>query len=305
MPEPKNPEMKSQKIAPLAVDFNVIGKCNLRCEWCWGPDHKMKANITSKEWIDIAKELKKLGTKSIVITGGEPLLRNDLIEILVGLKKIGMRVTLSTNGMLLSDKNKELLKYVDEMGLPLDGSNKDANSLMRKGDKRSFELAMSAIKFVQETYPKIKLTIRTVLSKKNADDIVNIPEALKANGVNIETIRWKIYQIAATGPTKEYISSRSEEWLIDDDNAKEVVTRIKDKYGEKLVEYQDTSLKLNRYLHIDPRGKMFTLVGDGTEEMLLGDVFDDKRKLVIKKPLTDLDNSENKITDTKHGTDNF
>ncbi len=104
MPEPKAPSNVPERVnipsAPKTVDFNVIGKCNLDCIWCWGPDHKTKHTLNAKDWIETAIQLKKMGTENIVITGGEPTLRKDLLEMVEGFKKLGMRVTLSTNAML-------------------------------------------------------------------------------------------------------------------------------------------------------------------------------------------------------------
>ena len=166
-PNQHNPERDLSKIAPQAVDFNIIGACNLNCTWCWGPDHKVKPALTTQNWIEIGKQLKNRGTENIIISGGEPLIRKDLQEILTGLKTLDLRVTLSTNGMfLLQENSKELLKYLDEIGLPLDGSNKNMNSIMREGSDKSFELSIQAMKYVQENYPNLKLTIRTVLSQK-------------------------------------------------------------------------------------------------------------------------------------------
>ncbi|MEK7564602.1 MAG: radical SAM protein [Patescibacteria group bacterium] len=295
------------KIAPQAVDFNVIGACNLNCTWCWGPDHKVKHTLTAQHWIDAGKQLKTHGTENIIISGGEPLLRKDLLEIIAGLKALDLRVTLSTNGMfLLVGENKELLKYLDEIGLPLDGSTQNMNSAMRKGSQKSFELSLQAMRYVQEHHPNIKLTIRTVLSKKNLSDIIHIPKTLQENGIDVTKLRWKIYQIVPTGPRKHTVLEEGDEWLIENDEASRVVSEVQAAYPDIVVKFQDAQNKLNRYLHLDPTGDMFTLVGDGTEEKILGNLLDEKGDLInLDDTLIKLHSSEDRITDTSHGADNF
>ena len=69
--------MKHSLSSPETVDFNVNGVCNLDCKWCWGPVHNAKEVVSLSEWKNIAYNLKKLGTKSIVFTGGETLLKKS------------------------------------------------------------------------------------------------------------------------------------------------------------------------------------------------------------------------------------
>lgn len=300
-------EQSLDKISPQAVDFNIVGACNLNCTWCWGPDHKVKHTLTSQNWIDAGKQLKNRGTENIIISGGEPLLRKDLKEILAGLKKLDLRVTLSTNGMfLLVGENKELLKYLDEIGLPLDGSSQDMNSTMRMGSSHSFELSLQAMKYVQENHPTIKLTVRTVLSKKNSTDIIHIPDTLQKNGIDLSKLRWKIYQIVPTGPRKQTILQGGNEWLVEDSEAEKIVSEIKEKYPNIKVKFQDAKHKLNRYLHLNPTGEIFTLIGDGTEEKIIGNLLNEEGDLIdLDNTLIGLYNSEDRITDTSHGADNF
>ena len=83
--------------APETVDFNVNGRCNLDCKWCWGPVHTAKEELSIHDWKQIAARLKSLGTKSIVFTGGETLLKKELPELVRHVKEdLDMRTTLSS-----------------------------------------------------------------------------------------------------------------------------------------------------------------------------------------------------------------
>ena len=63
--------------SPETVDFNVNGVVNLDCKWCWGPVHNAKEVVSLSEWKNIAYNLKKLGTKSIVFTVVKPYSRKS------------------------------------------------------------------------------------------------------------------------------------------------------------------------------------------------------------------------------------
>ncbi len=96
--------------APFYVHFYVTERCNLQCKMCniW----KRKSNeMTLKEIEQSAKMLKGLKAQHIVITGGEPLLRPDISDIVMLLNDYGFSVRLQTNGTLVSEaKIKALTK---------------------------------------------------------------------------------------------------------------------------------------------------------------------------------------------------
>lgn len=55
---------------PSTVDLNLLGRCNLNCAWCWGPEHDATEPIRLDEWKTIVAKLQQLGTKNVIITGG-------------------------------------------------------------------------------------------------------------------------------------------------------------------------------------------------------------------------------------------
>src|SRR5699024_12313375 len=60
--------------------------------------------LTGDEWVKIGKQMQKAGTLFVVITGGEPLLYPEFKKVYLGLKKLGMIITINTNGTLIDEK---------------------------------------------------------------------------------------------------------------------------------------------------------------------------------------------------------
>lgn len=253
---PPKIEDQTKKIlkAPNTVDFNVNGACNLNCTWCWGPDHKAKEELSHQQWKDIAYKLKNLGTKNITFTGGEPLMKEGLEDILKYIKDLGIRTTLSTNGLLLRKKGEFVLPYVDDIGLPLDGHIREVNNMMREGTPKHFDRVLEAMKTIQDKFPKIELTVRTVLSAKNRDSVPLIGQTLLDAGINPEKLRWKIYQITPIGMRKNAILNG--DWLISSDYYEETLKKVRSLNPRfTTINSLTSDQHTGRYFHIYPDGK--------------------------------------------------
>ena len=100
--------------------ISVMDQCNFRCTYCmpaavFGKDYaflKKEELLSTQEILRVVKAARKLGVAKIRITGGEPLLRKEVVEIVRGISKIGgiQDIALTTNGWLLphfSDQLKE------------------------------------------------------------------------------------------------------------------------------------------------------------------------------------------------------
>lgn len=112
------------------VYWHITQRCNLACEYCYN-----KANLNKKEEPliseieEIADKLEGLGVKSIVLTGGEVLIRKDIVDICQRLAR-RFNLTLLTNGTLLH-KYYNILEYVNNLIVSLDTMDIEKN--LRKG----------------------------------------------------------------------------------------------------------------------------------------------------------------------------
>ena len=98
---------------PISGTFELTPLCNFRCRMCYvrlDPDKLIQFGKIhgADEWLDIARQASKLGTYRITLTGGEPLIHPEFMDIYSGLSRMGMLVSIFTNGSLISDKHIKL-----------------------------------------------------------------------------------------------------------------------------------------------------------------------------------------------------
>lgn len=136
------------------VYFHVTQRCNLRCSYCYN-----KYNINKRDELDInqideiSKKLKKLGIKKVVLTGGEALIRDDIVDIAYLFKNKNIKIELLTNGTML-DKRMEILDIVDSVIISIDTFDSIKNK--RKGlDINKLKKTLDNIKY--ENFNKVKL----------------------------------------------------------------------------------------------------------------------------------------------------
>ena len=104
---------------PSTVDWRITSACNLNCPFCYGP--KGIKSITKENAIEIVDKLSQLGTETVCISGGEPLLYPYVLDVMKAIKNKGMSIYLSTGGNFYQDHRDELEQYVTKLSLPLDG----------------------------------------------------------------------------------------------------------------------------------------------------------------------------------------
>lgn len=164
---------------PVNGTFELTVRCNLHCKMClFRHDDSENAEIMAKEltteqWIDMARQAAEAGTMSLLITGGEPMLRPDFCEIWEGIYKQGFIITLYTNATLVTPKIMETLrKYPPhKIGITIYGASAATyEKVCGNGD--AFEKMIQGLKQL-ESLPSV-IEVRTTLIKDNVEDIQDI-----------------------------------------------------------------------------------------------------------------------------------
>lgn len=148
---------------PLNVMLSVTNRCPSHCSYCNIPNRKQK-ELTTAEIFKLIDQISEMGCQRLGLWGGEPLIRDDIGQIIDYAKNKGLFVTLDSNGYLLPQKMR-MLKNLDHLILALDGPE-EAHNLNREAG--SFQKAMAAIEAVSG---KIPFWTITVLTKNNLDSI--------------------------------------------------------------------------------------------------------------------------------------
>lgn len=109
---------KGRKLGlPIAGNFELTARCNFNCPMCYvhrsaDSVEAMGGELTARQWIDLAAAAQKQGMIFALLTGGEPLLRKDFFEIYDGMKKLGLMISINTNGSLL--KGEVLERFLQD-----------------------------------------------------------------------------------------------------------------------------------------------------------------------------------------------
>jgi len=170
---------------PTDINFLVTSKCNLKCRYCNYWKTKTNNEITIKEWKKIVIDFKKWsGSYHLTISGGEPLLFEGLFDLIRFASENEILVTLVTNGTLI-DKNiaKKIVKSgVYNLIFSLDGL-KEANDLIR--GRGSYDKIISGIRILKKLKETHFLSLATVISNRNLNEITSMVEYVKDNGLNL------------------------------------------------------------------------------------------------------------------------
>lgn len=154
------------KRVPLTVIFNVTDRCNLQCDYCYADYYKRENEILSlKEILRVIDELSDMGCRRISLSGGEPLLRKDIGDIVGYIKRKKMDCVINSNGILVS-KKIDLIKNIDYLCLSLDGDEEAHDSYRGKG---TFKKVLEAIECTRRH--NVPIVTNTVLHKENLDSI--------------------------------------------------------------------------------------------------------------------------------------
>lgn len=163
---------------PLKVEHIITYKCNFRCSYCnlWNEKTKELSTDQIKLLMD---KFSKMGTVSWNFTGGEPLLRDDMKELVDYAKLKRFYITLNSNGILVK-KNIGWLKNVDLIGISLDGPDYIHNKTRGK-----FAEVIEAVKLLIEN--KANIYICSVMSKNSLkEDCKGLRDTLKlAEDLNV------------------------------------------------------------------------------------------------------------------------
>lgn len=98
---------------PVAGTFELTPRCNLQCKMCYirmTPEQMapIGRERTADQWLQFARDARDAGMTFLLITGGEPTLRSDFPEIYEGLVRLGLSISINTNGTLLTPALRDL-----------------------------------------------------------------------------------------------------------------------------------------------------------------------------------------------------
>ena len=167
---------------PLHGTLELTQRCNFRCVHCYVlPGAKPPSTeLSAGDWLALAQEAADAGCFSVLLTGGEPLLRNDFTEIYLGIRRMGIHVMLFTNASRVDEQIIETLRQAPPRLIEVTVYGASPETYRRvTGRSEGHAEAMRGISLLREAGLPVRL--KTVLMQPNADDF-GVMRRLAAEG---------------------------------------------------------------------------------------------------------------------------
>ena len=163
---------------PLSVAFELTARCNLKCKMCYvamdaSQMQRKGRELTAAEWIGFSRQTADAGTLYLLITGGEPLLRQDFTEIYTELCQMGFIITLNTNATLMNDHYFNLFsKYPPTaVAVTLYGASPDTYKKVC-GSAAGFDATIRGLEMFSNI--PTNLEVRTTFIKDNMNELEQV-----------------------------------------------------------------------------------------------------------------------------------
>ena len=185
---------RAPRYLPVMLLF-MTNRCNLRCKMCGVCEHNTasqpKPELSTAEWKAVIDSAKKLGTSLISVSGGEPLLRPDVYEVIRYARDRNIAVHLCSNGVLFDRETAEKLREsrVNTVSISIESPVKEIHELLRGPD--SFEPATNAIRMLREFAPEVNVGINyliTTANFRNMSAMIKFAEDLDVNQIKFAPI---------------------------------------------------------------------------------------------------------------------
>lgn len=182
---------------PILLTF-VTTRCNLRCRMCGVCDYSATDDLpelTTDEWKSVIDSAARLGTTLLSVSGGEPLLRTDVYEIIAHAHRLGMSVHMCTNGVLLTEESVRKLREsgVDTVSVSIESPVREVHEDLRGAG--TFDAALEGIRRLRALAPEVRIGINFTISTasyRHMAETVPFAEALGVDQIKFAPIHMNL-----------------------------------------------------------------------------------------------------------------
>ena len=196
---------------PLWLLAELTYRCPLHCAFCYNPLNyaENRNELTTAQWIDVMRQARSLGAAQLGFSGGEPLLRDDLEELIGEGRQLGYYTNLITSGVGLTEARIARMKELglDHIQLSFQDSTREMNDFLTS--TKTFDLKSRVAKLIKQyDYPMV---LNVVLHRYNLDHVGRIIDMALDMGVeylelaNTQYYGWALANRAQLLPTREQL----------------------------------------------------------------------------------------------------
>jgi pyrroloquinoline quinone biosynthesis protein E len=204
---------QNNQTKPLWLLAELTYRCPLQCPYCSNPVEmsKYKKELTTEDWFRVMQQARKMGATQLGFSGGEPLVRKDLEDLIKEARRLGFYTNLITSGVGMDEARIVAFKEagLDHIQISFQASNEELNNYI--GKSKSFQHKYEMARLVKKyEYPMV---LNIVLHRKNVDqikDILDMTVDLNADYVELASTQyygWSRINIEQLLPTREQLKN--------------------------------------------------------------------------------------------------
>ena len=183
--------------------WEVTRKCNLNCVHCRAGSDRgpYPGELDTTKCLEILEQIRLVGRPIVILTGGEPVLRDGIFELAERGTQLGLRMVLATNGTLLTPAIVEKMKAsgIKRVSISIDGADEQQHDRFRKVPG-AFNKAMKGIQLLKDA--GLEFQINTTVTRHNVHDIKKILDMT----VRLGAVAQHIFLLVPTGRAREMIN---------------------------------------------------------------------------------------------------
>ncbi len=214
---------------PYLVSWNITKRCNLRCAHCYLDSDELRGSddISTAGAKGIMDQIASLASGAmVVLTGGEPLLRDDIFELAAYASKNGLAVVLGTNGTLLDDAIAAAIREsgIKGVGVSLDSTRPAVHDSLR-GVKGAWQATVEGMERLRRA--GVAFQIQFTVTRENKDEVEDVAvfsEGIGASGVNF-------FFLVCTGRGQDVTDLDAKEY----EGVLQRIVALADVYGTRLM----------------------------------------------------------------------
>lgn len=178
---------------PLGLLAELTHRCPLRCPYCSNPTRfgPVEGELSGDEWRRVFAEAGELGVLHALLSGGEPLLRDDLADLLVAARQAGLYTNLITSGLGLTPRRAQELKAAGLDSVQISLQSDEAEIADQVAGVPAHAAKLKAARLVREL--GLPLTLNVVIHRHNIDrieSIIRLAESLGARRLELANVQF-------------------------------------------------------------------------------------------------------------------
>jgi len=195
----------NNKICPRLIAWEITRACNLSCKHCRAAakNQTYSGELHTEACLNLLDQVAEMGQPIVILTGGEPLLRDDIFKIAAHGTQKGLRMVMAPNGTMVNHENALKLKDtgIQRISVSLDGYDAKSHDQFR-GVEGAFDSALAGINHAKNV--GLPFQINTTITQSNLRAIEKIQEL----AIQLGAVAHHIFLLVPTGRGK-YIASQS------------------------------------------------------------------------------------------------